>query len=61
MSEESMSPCSAAAPRGLVAFVEGWESHNRHDFDAMEASCSSDAVQDTSRGDAAPAAARLEE
>jgi ketosteroid isomerase-like protein len=49
MSEESTSPDPAAAPEALAAFIEGWECYNRHDFDAMAALYSSDAVLDMSR------------
>jgi ketosteroid isomerase-like protein len=48
MSEESTRPDPVAAPEALAAFIEGWECYNRHDFDAMEALYSSDAVLDVS-------------
>jgi ketosteroid isomerase-like protein len=47
--EESTTPEFDAAPEILAAFIEGWDCYNRHDFDAMEALYSPDAVLDMSQ------------
>ena len=49
MSEEPTTPDLTAAPEILATFIEGWESYNGHDFDAMEAFYSPEAVLDVSR------------